>query len=191
MSRNTFRWKPYIFLFRQWGKVSTFFRKLYDWVVGTAFQLAIASFWEEVSAVIFTPPPIIFGHWAKPLRDFFEYLSTGLSKLHSSCPEELFELKNVCKSCRVLFITFGLSDKEILLSGKKSSPGLSKGHSTCLWDPFKEKVSFGIFFVTFGNWSEKSRFLSKNFRQVSGLSELVSTCHKKHDDAEIILKKKF
>ena len=136
-------------------------------------------------------PPIIFGHLAKLLWDFFEYLSTGLSKLHSSCPEELFELNNVCKSCRVLFITFGLSDKKILLSGKKSSPGLSKSHSTCLWDPFKEKVSFGIFFVTVGNWSENSRFLSKNFRQVSGLSELVSTCHKKHDDAEIILKKNF
>ena len=138
-----------------------FFRKLYDWVVGTAFQLAIASFWEEVSAVIF--PPIIFGHWAKPLRNFFEFLSTALSKLHSSCPEELFELKNVCKSCRVLFITFGLSAKKILLSGKKSSPVFSKGHSTCLWDSFKEKVSFGIFFVTFGNWSENSPFCRKIF----------------------------
>ena len=124
MSRNTFRWKPYIFLFRQWGKVSTFFRKLYDWVVGTAFQLAIASFWEEVSAKIF--PPIIFGHLAKPLRDFFEYLSTGLSKLHSSCPEELFELNKFCKSCRVLFITLGLSDKKILLSGKKVRQGCQK-----------------------------------------------------------------
>ena len=143
MSRNTFRWKPYIFWFRQWGKVSIFFRKLYDWFVKTAFQLAIGSFWDYVSAVNF--PPTNFGHWAKPLRDFVENLSTGLSKLHSSCPEELFELSNFCKSFRVLFITFRLSDKKILLSSKKSSPRLSKGHSTCLYDTFKEMIFFGIF----------------------------------------------
>ena len=76
-------------------KVFTFVQKLYDWVVGTAFQLAIASFWEEVSAVIF--PPIIFGHLAKPLGVFVECLSTGLSKLHSSCPEAFFELNIFCK----------------------------------------------------------------------------------------------
>ena len=105
-------------------KVSAFFRKLYDWVVGTAFQLAIASFWEEVSAVIF--PPIIFGHWAKPLWDFFEYLSTGLSKLHSSCPEELFELNNVCKSCRVLFIIFGFRTKKSCFLAKKVRQGCQK-----------------------------------------------------------------
>ena len=124
MSRNTFRWKPYIFLFRQWGNVSTFFRKLYDWVVGTAFQLAIASFWEEVSAVIF--PPIIFGHWAKALRDFVKNLSTEWSRLHSPCPEELFELNKFCKSCRVLFITFGLSDKKTCFLAKKVRQGCQK-----------------------------------------------------------------
>ena len=186
MSRNTFRWKPYIFLFRQWGKVSTFFRKLYDWVVGTAFQLAIASFWEEVSAKIF--PPIIFGHLAKPLRDFFEYLSTGLSKLHSSCPEELFELNKFCKSCRVLFITLGLSDKKILLSGKKVRQGCQK--AILHYYGTHSRRRFPVeFFLSLSEIDRKIPHFVEKFS--SGLSELISTCHKNHDEAEINLKKSF
>ena len=76
-------------------KIFNFVRKFFDWVVRTAFHLAIGLFWEEVSSLSF--PPISFGHWAKILRNFVECLSTGLSKLHFSCPEAFFELNIFCK----------------------------------------------------------------------------------------------
>ena len=83
LSRKTFRWKPYIFLFRHWAESFQFCSKVFDWVVKTAFHLAKGLFW-EVSSSSFCP--IFFGHWAKNLQDFVECLSTGLSKLLSSCP---------------------------------------------------------------------------------------------------------
>ena len=86
-------------------KVFTFVRKFFKWVVRTAFYLAIGLFWEEVSPLIFSPT--FFGHWAKNLRDFVECLSTGLSKLHSSCPEASFALNNFCK--RVVEFPLSLS----------------------------------------------------------------------------------
>ena len=76
-------------------KIFVLVRKFFDWVVRTAFHLAIGLFWEEVSSLSF--PPNSFGHWAKILRDFVECLSTGLSKLHFSCPEAFFELNIFCK----------------------------------------------------------------------------------------------
>ena len=53
LSRKTFRWKPYIFLFRHWAENFHFVRKFFDWVVRTAVQLAIGLFWEEVSSLSF------------------------------------------------------------------------------------------------------------------------------------------
>ena len=141
-----------------------FFRKLYDWVVGTAFQLAIASFCEEVSAVIF--PPIIFGHWAKVLRDFVKNLSTGWSKLHSSCPEELFELNKFCKSCGVLFITFGLSDKKKLAFWQKKFARVVKRPFYIIMGLIQGEGFLWNFFCHFRKLIGKFPILSKNFRQV-------------------------
>ena len=98
-------------------KFFTFVRKFFDWVVRTAFHLAIGLFWEEISPLSF--PPIFFGHWAKNLRDFVECLSTGLSQLHSSSPEAFFALNIFCKKVVELFITFGLSDKNICFLAEK------------------------------------------------------------------------
>ena len=187
MSRNTFRWKPYIFWFRQWGKVSIFFRKLYDWFVKTAFQLAIGSFWDYVSAVIFLP--INFGHWAKALRDFVKKLSTGWSKLNFSCPEELFELNKFCKSCRVLFITLGLSDKKNLAFWQKKFAGVVKRPFYMFIGPIQGDDFLWIFFCHFRNLIGKFPLFVKKIS--SGSSELVSSCHKNHDEAEINLKKSF
>ena len=103
LSRKTFRWKPYIFLFRHWAENFTFVRKFFEWVVRTAFHLAIGLFWEEVSSLSFFS--IFFGPWARNLRDFVECLSTGLSKLHSSRPEAFFALNIFCKK----FVEFCLS----------------------------------------------------------------------------------
>ena len=100
-------------------------------------------------SILFEFSPIFFGHWAKTLRDFVGCLPTGLSKLHSSCPKELFELNKFCKSCRVLFITFALSGKKILLYGRRISQCLSKVHSKCPLEQFEERFSLGIFFGRF------------------------------------------
>ena len=53
LSRKSFRWKPYIFLFRHWAENFHFVRKFFDWVVRTAFHLAIGLFREEVSSLSF------------------------------------------------------------------------------------------------------------------------------------------
>ena len=127
--------------------VFTFVRKFFNWVVRTAFYLAKGLFWEEVSPLSFSP--IFFGHWAKNLREFVDCLSTGLSKLHSSCPEAFFALNIFCKKVVELFITFGLSDKKRLLSDRKTSPYLSKVHSDCPLEKFDERFSSEIFFGHF------------------------------------------
>ena len=153
LSRKTFRWKPYIFLFRHWAENFHFVRKFFDWVVRTAFHLAIGFFWEEVSSLSF---PLSFSDIeAKNLREFVECLSTGLSKLHSSCPKELFELNKFCKSCRVLFITFGLSDKKNLLSGRKISPCLSKVPSDCPLGQFEGRFFWKSFLAVFRDLAKK------------------------------------
>ena len=106
-------------------------------------------------SILFEFSPIFFGHWAKILRDFVDCLSTGLSKLHSSCPKELFELNKFCKSCRVLFITFELSDKKKLLSGRKISPCLSKVHSDCPLEQFEGRFFWKSFLAVFRDLAKK------------------------------------
>ena len=85
-------------------------------------------------SILFEFSPIFFGHWAKILRDFVDCLSTGSSKLHSSCPKELFELNKFCKSCRVLFITFGLSDKKSCFLAEKYRHVCQKCILTVRWN---------------------------------------------------------
>ena len=51
--------------------------------------------------------------------------------------------------CGVLFLTFALSDKKILLYGRKISQCLSKVHSNCPLELFEERFSLGIFFGRF------------------------------------------
>ena len=86
-------------------KIFTFVRKFFDWVVRTAFHLAMGNILRR--SILFEFSPMFFGHWAKFLRDFVECLSTGLSKLHSSCPEAFSELNIFCK--RVVEFSLSLS----------------------------------------------------------------------------------
>ena len=91
-------------------KVFTFVRKFFDWVVRSAFHLAVGFFWEEVSPLSF--PPIFFGHWAKNLRDFVEYLWTGwqncIRRVHKSSSSWIFFF---CKKVVEFFLS--LSDFQI------------------------------------------------------------------------------
>ena len=129
-------------------KVFTFVRKFFDWVVRTAFHLAIGLFWEEVSPLSFRP--IFFGHWAKNLRDFVECLSTELSKLHSSCPEALFELNIFCKKV----VEFCLSPSDF--QTKKTSFLAEKYRHVCQkciltvhWNNLRRGFFMEIFFGPF------------------------------------------
>ena len=126
--------------------VFTFVRKFLNWVVRTAFYLAIRLFWEEVYSLSFSP--IFFGHSAKNLRDFVECLSTGLSKLHSSCPEAFFALNIFCK--KVVEFCLSLSDfqTKIFFCGRKKTPFV-KMHSNSPLEQFEKKVTFGSFFGHF------------------------------------------
>ena len=132
-------------------KVFTFVRKFFKWVVRTAFYLAIRLFWEEVYSLSFSP--IFFGHSAKNLREFVECLSTGLSKLQSSCPEAFFALNIFGK--KVVEFWLSLSDfqtKKICFLAEKKRlvfQKCSKVHSDCPLEQFEERFPSEVLFGNF------------------------------------------
>ena len=146
LSRKTFRWKPYIFLFRHWAENFHFSPKVF-WL-GCQNCIPPGNRIILRRSILFEFSSIFFGDLAKILRDFVDCLSTGLSKLHSSCPTD--SLSWICfAKVVVLFINFGLSDKKILLSGRKISPCLSKVHSNCPLGQLEGSFSLETFFGHF------------------------------------------
>ena len=126
--------------------VSTFVRKFSDWVVRTAFHLAKGIFW-EVSVLSFPP---FFRTLSKKspwfCRLFINWVVKTAFVVSVRAPRVEYFLE---KSCRVLFITFGLSDKKILLSDKNISPCLSKVHSNCPLNQFDERFPLETFLGQF------------------------------------------
>ena len=147
LSRKIFRWKPYILLIRHWAECFHFFRKLYDWVARTVFHLAKGSFWEEVSAVI---PPHHFRTLGKYFSGFCRIFILWVVQTAFLVSRRKLWVKEILqKSCRALFITFGLSHKENLAFWQKHSPGLSKAHSNWPLEQFEERSSLINFFGPF------------------------------------------
>ena len=66
-----------------------------------------------------------------------------MRRFHKRSSSWIFFLQ---KSCRVLFITLGLSDKKILLSDKNISTCLSKVQCNCPLEQFEERFSLETFF---------------------------------------------
>ena len=96
LSRKTFRWKPYIFLFRHWAENFHFSPKVF-WL-GCQNCIPPGNRIILRRSILFEFSPIFFGHWAKNLRDFVECLSTGcqnflagLWKLLFTFPMEQFQ----------------------------------------------------------------------------------------------------
>ena len=142
--------------------VFTFVRKFFNWVVRTAFYLAKGLFWEEVSPLSFSP--IFFGHWAKNLREFVDCLSTGLSKLHSSCPEAFFALNIFCKK----FVEFCLSlsdfqTKNVCFLTEKHRHICQKCILTVHWKNLTKGFLRKSFLVIFRALAKKLRFPPEYF----------------------------
>ena len=92
LSRNTFRWKPDIFLFRHWAENFHFSPKVF-WL-GCQNCIPPGNRIILRRSILFEFSPIFFGHWAKIFRDFVECLSTGLSKLFGRFVETAIHVSN-------------------------------------------------------------------------------------------------
>ena len=144
VSRKTFRWEPYIFLFPHWAE---------------SFHFCPNVFWLGCQNCI--PPGNRITLRRSILFEFFPYLFRTMSKKSSGvyrlfinwvaktaffvsrsvlCVEHLLQ-----ESCRVLFITFGLSDKKNLLCGRKKTPCV-KMHSDSPLEQFEKRLPSEVFF---------------------------------------------
>ena len=119
VSRNTFRWKPYILLFRHWAERFYFF--LENCMTGLSELLSTRQkdHFEKKYPLWFPP------HQFRTLGE----ISSGLCRIfiHWVVKTAYFVSRRnlrvkyiLQESCTVLFITFGLSDNKTLLSGKEN-----------------------------------------------------------------------
>ena len=139
-------WKKNAWSFQMLGrKPSAFCDKLIDRVVKTAFQVYMGISWAEKLSdenLTFSCSDIerkVFTF----VRKFFNWVVKSAFFVSRSvlCVEHLWQ-----ESCRVLIITFGLSDKKYLLSGRKITPCFSKVLKSAFWlsiGTIRGKVSFG------------------------------------------------
>ena len=106
-------------------------------------------------SILFEFSPIFFGHWAENLREFVECLSTGLSKLHSSCPEAFSQLNIFCK--RVVEFSLSLSDfqtKKFPL-WQKNNAACQKCILTVHWNNLRGGFLWKSFLATFRDLAKK------------------------------------
>ena len=156
LSRKTFRGKPYVFLFRHWAERFHFCPKVF-WL-GCQKCISPGSRIFLSRNIPFQFLPHLFRTLSKKspwfCRMFINWVVKTAFVVSVRAPRVEYFLE---KSCRVLFITFGLSDKKILLSDKNISPCLSKVHSKCPLEQFEERFSLEILLASF-------RALAKNIR---------------------------
>ena len=102
-----------------------------------------------------------FGFWAKNFRLPLENISTGLSNLHFTCPEEHFEEKPFFWKL-FAFVFFGPWEESFRHSGNNFQKLLWKLLSTCPWDKLEEIFLLKIlcFWSSLENESKVLRLLS-------------------------------
>ena len=163
VSRKTFRWKPYIFLFRHWAENFQFCPKVF-WL-GCQNCIPPGNRIILRRSILFEFSYIFFGHWAKNLLEFVECLSTGLSKLQFSCPEAFFELNIFCK--KVVEFCLSTSDfqtNNTCFLAEKYRHGCQKCILTVRWNNLRGSFLWKSFLAIFRDLAEKNfRFSSNKF----------------------------
>ena len=140
---------------RLWGIISDFWRIHSSWVVKTVFKCAgdifERVFFKKTSSLncLFN-----FGLRAQFVRTFGEKFSICLSKLHSMCPEEIFDWTVFSTIFFEFFHSLRAVRKLFWLFGKKASKKLSQLQFMCT-KSFCWKFDFRKNFHTFfENWSK-------------------------------------
>ena len=106
-------------------------------VVKTAFYVSTRTlFGRDGSFKIFK---LFSGHWAKSFWPIVKFFSTGLSKLHSICPKQVFWKAFLLKKIYSFYHYRTLIKKHSASGQKNFFCGVSKLHSTCPPERFSER----------------------------------------------------
>ena len=108
--------------------------------------------------------------------DFQRYFSTGSSKLHSMCPEEIFDWSVFSTENFDFFHSPWAVRKKFWKIGAKALRGLSKLHFTCTKEIFWGNLDFEEkkFYTFFEYWSKTSRTFVKKCWVIEKLWERLS-----------------
>ena len=176
----------FVYHFRTFRRENlAFFSEPFARFFKSAFYVSIGSIKGDVFLENFLS---FFRAWAKVFWLFLGKFSTGSSKLRFTRLEEQFEEENFSEK-KSFFQSF--SDTKWSSLGFLSNTS-QKRCQNCILHIHRNhsRRRFSLdFFRYFGTLTGKIPLFVKSFS--SGLSELVSTCHKKHFEAKIILKKSF
>ena len=108
-------------VFRLWGKFFGFLVKVFWLGCQNCFQVSTGRFWKNCFLkTIFSRCFNFFGLRAGKLQTFVDKFSTGSTKLHSMCPEEIFEWTVSSMTFLKFFYCFWAEGKNILEYRRKN-----------------------------------------------------------------------
>ena len=141
-------------VFRPWGKYFVFLAKIFGLGCQNFFQVSRGDFWKKCSLKTSSLNCfILFGNRAERLRTFGDRLSPGSTKLHSLCPEEIFDWTDFSTKIYEFFHRLRALRKTFWLFGGKASKSLSKLQFMCT-ESVRGKFDFWKnFYIFFEYWS--------------------------------------
>ena len=121
LSRKTFRWKPYIFLFPHWAESFHFCPKIFK--LGCQNCILPGNKTILRRSILFEFFPYLLWTFSKKSSGFCRMFINWVVKTAFFVSRSVLCVEHLLQEiCRVLFITFGLSDKKKLLCGRKITP---------------------------------------------------------------------
>ena len=156
LSRKTFRWKPYIFLFRHWAESFQFCPKVF-WLgcqncISPGERIILRS-------IPFEFLPHLFRTLSKKSPRFCGMFINWVVKtafvVSIRAPQVVYFLE---KGCRFLFITFGLSDKKYCFLTKIYRHVCQKCILTVHWNNLRRGFLWKTFLASFRALAKNSWF---------------------------------